>query len=37
MKHLNVPFDDETYEALKDVKGGRSWHQAVRDEFGIDD
>jgi len=37
MKHLNIPVDDETYEALSDVKGERSWAEALREEFGIDD
>jgi predicted CopG family antitoxin len=37
MKHLNVPFDDETYQELTDVKGDRSWAEAIREEFGIED
>lgn len=37
MKHLNIPLDDQTYSELKDVKGDRSWQDAIREEFGIDD
>jgi predicted CopG family antitoxin len=37
MKHLNIPVDDETHEQLKKIKGNRSWHDAVVEEFGIDE
>ena len=37
MKHLNIPVDDETYQALTEVKGDRSWQEALREEFGVDD
>lgn len=37
MKHLNVPFDDDTYEQLSAVKGERSWQTAIREEFGIEE
>ena len=37
MKHINVPFNDETYDALKDVKGDRTWREAILDEFGVDE
>ena len=37
MKHLNIPVDDETHEALAEVKGSRSWPEALREEFGIDE
>jgi len=37
MKHLNIPVDDETYHALTEVKGDRSWQEALREEFGVDD
>jgi len=37
MKHLNIPVDDETYEALRNVKGDRSWGEAIREECGVDD
>jgi len=36
MKHLNIPLDDETYHKLKEVKGNRSWDQALAEEFEID-
>jgi predicted CopG family antitoxin len=36
MKHLNIPVDDDTYEQLAEVKGDRSWPEALREEFGID-
>mgnify|MGYP000093604534 CR=1 FL=1 len=37
MKHLNIPVDDETHAKLADVKGDRSWPEALREEFGIDE
>jgi hypothetical protein len=37
MKHLNVPFDDETYDDLRAAKGDRSWQEAICEEFGVDD
>jgi len=37
MKHLNIPVDDDTYEKLSEVKGNRSWQQALTEEFGIDE
>jgi predicted CopG family antitoxin len=37
MKHINIPLDDETYQELTEVKGDRSWQQALVDEFGIDE
>ena len=37
MKHLNIPVDDKTYKQLKEVKGSRTWEQAIREEFGLDD
>jgi predicted CopG family antitoxin len=37
MKHLNIPLDEQTYEELRDVKGDRSWPEALREEFGIND
>jgi hypothetical protein len=35
MKHLNVPFDDDTYQELLDVKDDRSWQDAICEEFGV--
>ena len=37
MKHINVPFNDEMYDALKDVKGDRTWREAILDEFGVEE
>jgi predicted CopG family antitoxin len=37
MKHLNIPVDDETYQQLAEVKGERSWHDALCEEFGIEE
>ncbi len=37
MKHLNIPVDDDTYQKLKDVKGDRSWPEALCEEFGIEE
>jgi len=37
MKHLNIPVEDETYDRLAEVKGDRSWPEALREEFGVDE
>jgi len=37
MKHLNIPVDDDLYDALTEVKGDRSWQEALREEFGVND
>jgi len=37
MKHLNIPVEDDTFEKLDDVKGDRSWPEALCEEFGIDE
>ena len=37
MKHLNIPVTDDEHEQLKEVKDDRSWHDALVDEFDIDD
>jgi len=37
MKHINVPVDDETHEALAEIKGERTWGEALLDEFGVDE
>lgn len=37
MKHLNIPVEDELYEKLTTIKGDRSWHDALREEFGVDE
>jgi hypothetical protein len=37
VKHLNIPVTNEEYAKLADVKGERSWPEALREEFGIDE
>jgi len=32
---LRETFDDETYSKLLDKKGGRTWQQAIIEEFGV--
>jgi hypothetical protein len=34
-KRLSVPFDSEEYAAIKEVKGERTWQEAVLEEFGV--
>jgi len=31
MKTLNIPLEDEKYNALKKVKGDRTWHEFIDD------
>lgn len=35
MKQLNLVFDNEDFEDLKNVKGDRTWRGAILEEFGI--
>lgn len=35
MKQLNETFDDGDFEALKEVKGNRTWREAILEEFGV--
>ena len=37
MKHLNIPVSDDEHEQLQEVKGDRSWHDALVEEFGVDE
>lgn len=37
MKQVNVTFEDGEHEALSDVKGDRTWRDAILEEFGLDD
>jgi hypothetical protein len=37
MKNINVVFEDEEVEQLREVKADRTWREAILDEFGIDD
>ncbi|WP_256403278.1 hypothetical protein [Haloterrigena gelatinilytica] len=34
MKDLRETFEDEEFKFLKQVKGDRSWHDAILEEFG---
>jgi hypothetical protein len=36
VKHLNIPVTDDEHNALADVKGNRNWHDALIEEFGIE-
>jgi hypothetical protein len=35
VRHINVPVDDDEYDALEDVKGERSWREALLEEFQV--
>lgn len=35
MRQLNETFTDEAFEQLQDVKGERTWHAAILEEFGV--
>lgn len=35
VKWLNEAFNEENYEELQDVKGDRSWREAILEEFGV--
>lgn len=37
MKNINVTFTDEEIEDMREVKGDRTWREAIREEFGVDD
>jgi hypothetical protein len=37
MKHINVVFTEDELEELRRVKGDRTWREAIREEFGVDD
>lgn len=36
MKQLRETFEDDEFSKLKDIKGDRSWHDAILDEFGVE-
>jgi hypothetical protein len=36
MKQLNEKFTDAEFRALQRVKGSRTWHEAIIEEFGIE-
>lgn len=37
MKHINVVFTEDELDELRDIKGDRTWREAIREEFGVDD
>lgn len=37
MKQLNETFEDADFQALAEVKGDRTWREAILDMFGISD
>lgn len=36
MKQVNETFTDEEHAKLVAVKNGRSWREAILEEFGVD-
>jgi hypothetical protein len=36
MRNLNESFEDSDFEKLEDVKGDRTWHDAILEEFGVE-
>ena len=37
MKNITETFTDDEIEAMRDVKGDRTWREAILDEFGVDE
>ena len=37
MKGISEQFTDEEFEALRAIKGERSWRKAIMEEFGIEE
>ena len=35
MRNLNETFTDDEYDRLKEVKGDRTWREAVLEEFEV--
>jgi len=35
MKRIYETFDDDDHEKLEEVKGDRTWHDAILEEFGV--
>jgi hypothetical protein len=35
MKNIYETFEDEDFEKLEDVKGDRTWHDSILEEFGV--
>lgn len=36
-KTLNETFGQEEFQALTEIKGERTWHDAILEEFGVMD
>jgi len=36
MKRINETLTDDEHAALAEVKGDRTWHDAILEEFGVD-
>jgi hypothetical protein len=32
---IHETFDDDDFEALQEVKGARTWSEAILEEFGV--
>lgn len=37
MKSINPTFEDEEHKQLTEVKGDRTWREAIKEEFGVSD
>ena len=37
MRTINETFTDDEIEAMRDVKGDRTWREAILQEFGVDE
>jgi hypothetical protein len=37
VKRINETFTDEEHSALSEVKGERTWREAIVEEFGVND
>ena len=37
MRTINETFTDDEIEAMRDVKGDRTWREAILQEFGVKD
>lgn len=37
MKNINETFTDDEIEAMREIKGDRTWREAILQEFGVDD
>lgn len=35
MKTINETFTDDELKRLKEIKGDRTWREAILDEFGV--